>query len=183
MQNGNGKLIFDIDNTLCVTIGTDYENAIPNLEVINKINKFYDLGYKIILNTARGYETGINWYKLTKTQLDNWGVKYHKLILGKPSGDLYIDDKACNIIDWEPIISCQKQIDKSWGKEYLLFLNKFYAMKRLEIEPKKNLSLQYHNKKEETMHVVSGKGIAKIGEKILNISTGDTLKIPANTIH
>ena len=30
----------------------------------------------------------------TKNQLDTWGVKYHSLFLGKPSGDFYIDDKG-----------------------------------------------------------------------------------------
>ena len=32
-------------------------------------------------------------FKLTKIQL-TWNVKYHKLILGKPTYDLIIDDKA-----------------------------------------------------------------------------------------
>ena len=31
---------------------------------------------------------------LTKLQLDIWGCKYHQLVMGKPSGDYYIDDKA-----------------------------------------------------------------------------------------
>ena len=33
-------------------------------------------------------------YKITLKQLKKWDVKYHKLIFGKPSFDLYIDDKA-----------------------------------------------------------------------------------------
>lgn len=32
-------------------------------------------------------------YNLTKNSLKNWGVKYHELIFGKPTFDLYIDDK------------------------------------------------------------------------------------------
>ena len=31
---------------------------------------------------------------MTKKQLDNWGINYHSLFLGKPSGDFYIDDKG-----------------------------------------------------------------------------------------
>ena len=31
---------------------------------------------------------------LTEEQLERWGVKYHQLFLGKPSGDIYIDDKG-----------------------------------------------------------------------------------------
>ena len=38
-------------------------------------------------------------YKITLKQLKKWDVKYHKLIFGKPSFDLYIDDKALFFID------------------------------------------------------------------------------------
>ena len=31
---------------------------------------------------------------ITKKQLKDWGVKYHRLFMGKPTGDYYIDDKA-----------------------------------------------------------------------------------------
>jgi hypothetical protein len=34
------------------------------------------------------------FYALTKMQLGIWGCKYHELVLGKPSADYYIDDKA-----------------------------------------------------------------------------------------
>jgi hypothetical protein len=34
------------------------------------------------------------YYSLTYDQLNNWGVKFHRLIMGKPSGDLYVDDKG-----------------------------------------------------------------------------------------
>ena len=33
-------------------------------------------------------------YKITLKQLKKWDIKYRKLIFGKPSFDLYIDDKA-----------------------------------------------------------------------------------------
>ena len=31
---------------------------------------------------------------LTKKQLKKWGVKYHKLKMGKPSYDIFVDDKS-----------------------------------------------------------------------------------------
>jgi len=34
--------------------------------------------------------------EITELQLKLWGCKYHKLVLGKPSGDYYIDDKGIN---------------------------------------------------------------------------------------
>ena len=33
-------------------------------------------------------------YKFTKIQLKKWKLKYHELIFGKPSYDIYIDDKS-----------------------------------------------------------------------------------------
>ena len=32
-------------------------------------------------------------YEMTLKQLNKWNVKYHKLIMGKPSYDLLVDDK------------------------------------------------------------------------------------------
>ncbi len=34
------------------------------------------------------------YYDLTFKQLNDWGVKFHGLIMGKPSGDIYVDDKG-----------------------------------------------------------------------------------------
>jgi len=54
----------------------------------------------ILLSTgqhaARGSGSGIDWTELTKQQLDSWGCKYHEVRLGKPSYDIWIDDKAFN---------------------------------------------------------------------------------------
>ena len=33
-------------------------------------------------------------YKKTIIQLKNWGLKFHKLYINKPSSDIYIDDKS-----------------------------------------------------------------------------------------
>ena len=85
---------FDIDGTICTNTDGDYEKAIPFGEVIEKINRLYDSGNKIIFFTGRGSTTGIDWYDLTRKQLKDWKVKYHQLIMGKPYADLYIDDKA-----------------------------------------------------------------------------------------
>jgi len=31
--------------------------------------------------------------------LEEWNIKYHELILGKPYADYYIDNKGINILD------------------------------------------------------------------------------------
>jgi capsule biosynthesis phosphatase len=94
--------VFDIDNTVCKTEGSDYKNSKPIRERINKINELYDQGHKIVFHTARGMGRTNNdaarshylFYKMTFEQLNNWGVKFHNLYLGKPSGDIYVDDKG-----------------------------------------------------------------------------------------
>ena len=93
------KIFVDIDETICFYEGErNYRNAIPNKNNIAKINKLYDKGHEITYWTARGSVTKIDWFGLTKNQLNNWGCKYHKLSVGeKPHYDLLICDKTKRI--------------------------------------------------------------------------------------
>jgi len=91
---------FDIDGTLCTKGHEDYKNAKPFLDRIKIVNDLYDEGNKIILFTARGAATGIDWKELTKKQVEAWGLKYNELIFGKPHADVFIDDKANDIFKW-----------------------------------------------------------------------------------
>ena len=45
-------LCFDLDNTLCVTKGSDYKNSKPKRNA-KLVNKLYDKGYTIKIYTAR----------------------------------------------------------------------------------------------------------------------------------
>ena len=92
--------VFDIDGTICTNTNGEYKLAEPLLDRIIFINKLYEEGNIIKFFTARGSTTGINWRKFTETQLKNWGAKYHELLLNKPEGDLYIDDKGFNCNAW-----------------------------------------------------------------------------------
>lgn len=177
-----GTLIFDIDGTIC-TQETDYSQAKPIQEVIEKLNKKFDEGYQIVLFTARGTETGIDWSNVTKEQLDRWGVKYHDLYFGKPAGLKYIDDKGVNVYSWEPNIEYLASIDKIWGKEYLLIKTDNYAFKRLEVLKGKNLSKQLHRQKHETWHIVEGIGTAIIAGRFQSVKPGTTIIIPPGTVH
>lgn len=103
--------VIDIDGTICTNGDCEsckYEGSNPIPERISKINELYDQGHKIKYFTARGMgrynddavKSRKRFYELTKTQLDIWGCKYHELLLGKPSGDIYIDDKGINSNDF-----------------------------------------------------------------------------------
>ena len=95
-------ICFDIDNVICNTIGKNYKNATPNKKSIKKVNELFERGYMIKLFTGRymgrNNESNVGarkqGYKMTVNQLKRWKIKYHKLLFGKPSFDLFIDDKS-----------------------------------------------------------------------------------------
>jgi len=96
------KIYIDVDETICRTPpDRDYTAAEPMHKNINLANELYDEGHEIVYWTARGSVSGDDWRKLTKGQLDAWGCKYHALEMGKPSYDLFIDDKSLNARVWE----------------------------------------------------------------------------------
>lgn len=91
----------DIDGVICNNLPeADYEHRVPCRDVIAKVNRLYDGGHMIKIFTGRGSRSGIDWREFTEKQLKSWGVKYHKLIMGKPQADVYVDDRAVNAKDW-----------------------------------------------------------------------------------
>jgi len=92
----------DIDETICHNTNIkDHNTASPLPENVAKVNKLYDEGHHIVFWTSRGETTKRDWSELTKQQLQEWGVKHHELKFGKPFFDVFIDDKAVNVKDWE----------------------------------------------------------------------------------
>jgi CMP-N-acetylneuraminic acid synthetase len=98
IQNGPSRFVFDIDGVIAEFRGDlDYSSALPNRKMIGIINRLYDAGNRIVLFTARGYVTKIDWAETTRKQLDEWGLQYHELLFGKPNADFYIDDKMLDL--------------------------------------------------------------------------------------
>jgi capsule biosynthesis phosphatase len=110
-----GRLVFDFDGVICVFGAKDYSQAVPYEISINHINRVFTEGWHITICTARymmrcngniqdvnrfGYDEAYGWLRKFK-------VNFHKLVLGKPSADMYIDDRACRIegskgdADWQ----------------------------------------------------------------------------------
>jgi len=92
----------DLDNTLFKTEGMEYEKSVPIDEMVNFINELYSRGNQIFIFTGRGSGSGIDYEELTKNQLRKAGVKYHKLITGKPPYDVFIDDRAIRYKNQSP---------------------------------------------------------------------------------
>ncbi len=99
------RYVFDLDDTICT--GKPYESAVPVDRVVGLIRKLKERGAFIIIHTARGMKTFdgdvsqvISHYgEMTHRWLRENDVPYDSLVFGKPSADLYVDDKALNVKD------------------------------------------------------------------------------------
>lgn len=92
--------VFDIDGVIATLVpGNDYALAEPLRENIARINRLFEAGNRILLLTARGYVTKIDWAATTRRQLAEWGVRHHELHFGKPAADYYIDDKMISLAE------------------------------------------------------------------------------------
>ncbi len=98
IKRGGKRFVFDIDGVIAIKReDLDYSMAEPNEKMIRIINELYEYGNEIILFTARGYVTGIDWRTITEKQMQEWHVKYHELHMGKPNADYYVDDKMLSM--------------------------------------------------------------------------------------
>lgn len=87
------QIIIDMDGTIC-SEERQFSRclATPQVGAIETINKLYDDGNIIIIYSARTwveYEMTVDWLKRHE-------INYHQLIMGKPIGDVWIDDRAIN---------------------------------------------------------------------------------------
>ncbi len=186
MPNGNmKKIIFDIDGTLLFTTGFDNGYKLvdfnePLIDWMREANKWED-NYVFEAFTARGSKSGFDFKNITREQLED--VPVSSIKFGKPDADWYVDDKGINVRNFAPKVEAMSCEDKVWGKEHLLIKTDKYAMKRLEINPGKSLSKQYHEHKHETLHVVEGYGYAEINGEPRLITVGDTIDIPPKVVH
>ena len=106
MTDSSNNIVVDCDGVIADKAnGGDYAKAAPLQHGIDQVNKLHDMGYTIILFTARygdrengnihrqygrGYREWTDW-------LEAHGVKYHHAYMGKPAGAIYIDDKAARV--------------------------------------------------------------------------------------
>ena len=100
-------IVFDVDGTICPIkkVNEEYKDLIPYADMVNKIRKLKEEGYKIVFFTARNmrtYNADINKIlKYTKpvleTWLQKWEIPYDEILYGKPwpgHEGFYVDDKT-----------------------------------------------------------------------------------------
>jgi len=79
------------------------------------------------------------------------------------------------------------RVEKPWGHELIWAKTDRYVGKILHIEPGHLLSLQYHEKKDETIHVLTGEIIFRVQEDgemtERRMVAGESYHITPHTVH
>jgi capsule biosynthesis phosphatase len=99
------KLIVDLDGTITLGNTLDYENVLPNIELIEQLKKYKSDGFAIVIATARNMRTyggnvgkiNIHTLPTITAWLNKFDVPYDEIIVGKPwcgHEGFYIDDRA-----------------------------------------------------------------------------------------
>lgn len=105
------RLIIDLDGTLCTERLTFSRCLADPLEgAVEAMRMLKGKGVTLIIYSARTwaeYEMTVAWLKL-------YGIPYDQLVLGKPIGDYWIDDRAIKFTSWK---ECLAQLDSSPGKD------------------------------------------------------------------
>lgn len=75
--------------------------ATPQDNAIESIAKLKAAGHTIILYSSRTWAE----YEVTVDWLSRHGIEYDQLILGKPVGDHWIDDRAIEFTSWTDVLA------------------------------------------------------------------------------
>ena len=73
--------------------------------------------------------------------------------------------------------------NRPWGKFEQFSLNEISTVKIISVNPNEELSLQYHNKREEFWRVIDGEALIYIGDEIKKGKQDDEFFIPLKTNH
>lgn len=105
------RICIDIDGTIAeLRNKTNYYHELKPIEgAVESIKKLHEEGHYIILYTARNMETYMgNMGKILAFQgpvlfkwLEKYEIPYDEIYFGKPSADVYIDDKGLKFESWK----------------------------------------------------------------------------------
>lgn len=81
-----------------------------------------------------------------------------------------------------------RRVEKPWGHELIWAETELYVGKILHVNAGQALSLQYHEVKDETMHLLRGRMRLLIGEsaeqlETIELAEGQSIRIQPPTVH
>lgn len=160
--------------------------------VIEKIREWDLEGCSLVLLTGRRESVRPH----TERQLARMGIIYDHLIMGvtggtrelindcKPDGS--VTTKATSLernAGFETKKARPTETIKPWGSEDILEANERYVLKKIVMKARKRCSLQKHERKRETIYLLSGLIRLVLAENARTMFPGDSETIPANTVH
>lgn len=96
-MSGPQTIMVDLDGVICTEERTfDRPLAEPLPGAREALRKLRALGHTIVVYTARGWAE----YRVTKAWLDQHGMEYDALHMGKPIAHVWIDDRAIRFAGW-----------------------------------------------------------------------------------
>jgi len=103
------QIIVDLDGTLC-TEERQFSRSLasPLPGAVEGVNALYRQGHTIIIYSARTWAE----FEMTTHWLKTNGFLYHQLMLGKPVGDVWIDDRALRFTSWSDTLEALQQKGK-----------------------------------------------------------------------
>jgi CMP-N-acetylneuraminic acid synthetase len=89
---------FDMDGVIATLVPDgNYAAAQPYAPAVALLARLRQAGNRIVIYTARGSQTGLDWTETTRDQLRRWGVRCDELRFGKPAADFYVDDRMMSL--------------------------------------------------------------------------------------
>lgn len=108
---------------------------------------------------------------VTKSQM-------HALLLQDIQADL-----SYKFYDLDEKIVDEEIYHRPWGFYKTTMMNDYFQSKVISVNPKSQLSLQSHNRREEHWIVAHGVGTVQIGESVIDVKCGSALFIPKGCKH
>jgi hydroxymethylpyrimidine pyrophosphatase-like HAD family hydrolase len=104
------KICLDLDGTLLEEKPTFQRSlAKPLPGAVESVNKLYNDGHQITIFSARSWSE----LEMTEATLNQYGFKYHYLLLGKVGYDVFVDDRAIRFKgDWKKVLNKLNKLRK-----------------------------------------------------------------------
>jgi mannose-6-phosphate isomerase-like protein (cupin superfamily) len=81
------------------------------------------------------------------------------------------------------VLGIEQEDHRPWGFYEILADSSDHKVKRITVYPKQRLSYQRHKQRSEHWFVVSGKAVVTKNSQIHELSSGESINLPAGTWH
>lgn len=95
-------IMVDLDGVICTEERTfERPLAQPIAGAREAIAELRAAGHTVVIYTGRGWTE----YRVTKQWLDDHGIEYDGIHMGKPIADVWLDDRAVRFTNWKDALA------------------------------------------------------------------------------